>query len=84
MVGTEAILSAKVSDDNTSITLPGEFLKAALGYTYEMKIVYPQFYVTKAANQNAVESLDTANLIVHRVEPRTDWLLHHYPQAVGS
>ena len=66
----------KISDDNTSITLLGEFPKGiALGYTYEMKIVMPQFYVTKAANQNAVESLDTANLIVHRVKMNLDRLV---------
>ena len=38
------------------------------GYNFEMKIVMPQFYVTKTINQNAVESLDTANLIVHSVK----------------
>ena len=33
-----------------------------------MKIVMPQFYMTKQINQNATESMDTANLIVHRVK----------------
>jgi hypothetical protein len=61
------ILVPKISGN--TMTLRGDFPEGvALGYVYDMRIVMPQFYVTKAANQNAVESLDTANLIVHRVK----------------
>ena len=52
----------------TKLQLPGDWDDVVLGYNFEMKIVMPQFYMTKTINQNATESLDTANLIVHRVK----------------
>ena len=52
----------------TSLQLPGNWDDVVLGYNFEMKIVMPQFYMTKQINQNATESMDTANLIVHRVK----------------
>ena len=53
-----------------SIKLRGDWTQApvAFGYNYKMEIVLPQFYITKSVNQNTTESLDTANLIVHRVK----------------
>jgi len=59
---------AKVKDGK--LQLRGDWTQApvAFGYNYEMEIVLPQFYVTKAVNQNTTESLDSANLIVHRVK----------------
>jgi hypothetical protein len=59
---------AEVEDGK--LRLRGDWTQAsvAFGYNYTMQIVLPQFYITKAVNQNTTESLDTANLIVHRVK----------------
>jgi hypothetical protein len=60
---------AKVNGDG-NLVLKGDWTQdpVVFGYTFEMKIVLPQFYITKQVNQNATESLDSANLIVHRIK----------------
>ena len=63
------LTEATVNDDGM-LVLRGDWTSdpVVFGYNFEMKIVMPQFYMTKTINQNATESLDTANLIVHRVK----------------
>ena len=63
------IAIAKVNADG-HLTLRGDWSQdpVVFGYDFEMRIILPQFYITKAVNQNATESLDSANFIVHRVK----------------
>ena len=62
------ILKPTIADDNSTLVKGTSFDGIAVGYVYDMSIVLPQFYITKTINQNATESLDTANFIVHRVK----------------
>ena len=71
---------ATVNDDGM-LVLRGDWTSdpVVFGYNFEMKIVMPQFYMTKTINQNATESLDTANFIVHRVKTNLDRLVTMRP-----
>ena len=60
---------ATVNDQN-QLVVRGDWTSdpVVFGYNFEMRIDMPQFYITKQVNQNATESLDTANFIVHRMK----------------